>query len=514
MNYVELARQKAIKYGLNPDIFVRQIDAESSFNPSAVSSAGAVGLGQLMPNTARELGVDPTDPEQNLEGAAMYMRQQLDRFGTYPLALSAYNAGPSRVTAANGVPNITETKNYVSKILGSGDSAMQTNASSAGLLTGANLTKAAMELEDKYKQGQMEKPLFQRDTFKDTAGDLAVLFNSMRLDPDENIVKMVDKIKDQRTEKQSRNLTLDLMAKAGRDDLVAAVQANAFTPKEAFATMFNEAAELRKLQAKGGATADIQEYNLAVTQGYKGTFADWQMSGKKRTEVGTIPQGYELVEGRNEKGEVVLRMQPIKGGPADTAKSDVAKKEAQSASGMVVLEDIGRALEIATESPFLSTGFVGGILRKVGGTPAKDLASLTTTIQANIGFDRLQRMREESPTGGALGQVAVQELEALQATLGNLDNSQTNEQVVQNLTRLEEQYRKSMQEIYKAALKDQEEGKINTKTGRVITPMDYFSSEDIQMLSGAAPKSTDQPASSANVTHRYNPVTKRVEAVK
>ena len=359
MNYVELARQKALKYGLNPDIFVRQIDAESSFNPNAVSSAGAIGLGQLMPNTARELGVDPTNPEQSLEGAAMYMKQQLDRFGTYPLALSAYNAGPSRVSAANGVPDITETKNYVSKILGSGDSAMQTNASSAGLLTGANLTQAAMELEDKYKQGQMEKPLFQKDTFKDTAGDLAVLFNSMRLRPDENIVRMVDKIKDERTEKKARNRTLDIMAKSGRDDLVAAVQSGAFSAKEAFATMFNEAAELRKLQAKGGATADIQEYNLAVAQGYKGTFADWQMSGKKRTEVGTIPQGYELVEGRNEKGEVVLRMQPIKGGPADTAKSDVAQKEAQSASGMVVLEDIGRAIEIATESPFLSTGFVG-----------------------------------------------------------------------------------------------------------------------------------------------------------
>lgn len=504
MNYVELARQKAIKYGLNPDIFVRQIDAESSFNPSAVSSAGAIGLGQLMPNTARELGVDPTDPEQNLEGAAMYMRQQLDRFGTYPLALSAYNAGPSRVTAANGVPNITETKNYVSKILGSGDSAMQTNASSAGLLTGANLTKAAMELEDKYKQGQMEKPLFQRDTFKDTAGDLAVLFNSMRLDPDENIVKMVDRIKNERTEKKARNRTLDLMAKAGRDDLVAAVQANAFTPKEAFATMFNEAAELRKAQKSAKDTALIRN---ALAAGLKPETREYQqfiLSGgdiySQETQLlATLPKpekGMRYQFDKDETGRIInYRLVPITGSEADKEaeqlqKAADAQRTAKTTSGMVVLEDIGRAIEIATESPFLSTGFVGGILRKVGGTAAKDLASLTTTIQANIGFDRLQRMREESPTGGALGQVAVQELEALQATLGNLDNSQTNEQVVQNLTRLEEQYRKSMQEIYKAALKDQEEGKINTKTGRVITPMDYFSSEDIQMLSGAAPQPT------------------------
>jgi len=118
MNYRNLAYQAAQKYGLDPDMFVRQIQAESAFNPAAVSSAGAIGLGQLMPATAKELGVDPTDPVQNLEGAARYMRQQLDRFGDPALALAAYNAGPSRVAKANGIPKITETQNYVAKILG------------------------------------------------------------------------------------------------------------------------------------------------------------------------------------------------------------------------------------------------------------------------------------------------------------------------------------------------------------------------------------------------------------
>lgn len=118
MDYRNLAYQTAQKYGLDPDMFVRQIQAESAFNPAAVSSAGAVGLGQLMPATAKELGVDPTDPAQNLEGAARYMKQQLDRFGDPALALAAYNAGPSRVAKANGIPNITETQNYVAKILG------------------------------------------------------------------------------------------------------------------------------------------------------------------------------------------------------------------------------------------------------------------------------------------------------------------------------------------------------------------------------------------------------------
>lgn len=118
MDYRNLAYQTAQKYGLDPDMFVRQIQAESAFNPAAVSSAGAIGLGQLMPATAKELDVDPTDPVQNLEGAARYMRQQLDRFGDPALALAAYNAGPSRVAKANGIPKITETQNYVAKILG------------------------------------------------------------------------------------------------------------------------------------------------------------------------------------------------------------------------------------------------------------------------------------------------------------------------------------------------------------------------------------------------------------
>ena len=120
MDYRNLAYQTAQKYGLDPDMFVRQIQAESAFNPAAVSSAGAIGLGQLMPATAKELGVDPTDPAQNLEGAARYMKQLLGRYdGNQTLALAAYNAGMGNVDKAGGVPNFKETQNYIAKIMGS-----------------------------------------------------------------------------------------------------------------------------------------------------------------------------------------------------------------------------------------------------------------------------------------------------------------------------------------------------------------------------------------------------------
>lgn len=126
MDYRQAARDAARKYGIDPAMFLRLIQQESSFNPSAVSPKGAIGLGQLMPATAQELGVDPTDPMQNLEGAAKYLSQQLKRFGSPELALAAYNAGPTRVAKLGRVPNIAETQNYVKTILGEGQTTMAT----------------------------------------------------------------------------------------------------------------------------------------------------------------------------------------------------------------------------------------------------------------------------------------------------------------------------------------------------------------------------------------------------
>jgi hypothetical protein len=126
MDYRQAARDAARKYGIDPDMFLRLIQQESSFRPDVVSPKGAIGLGQLMPATAKELGVDPTDPMQNLEGSAKYLSQQLKRFGSPDLALAAYNAGPTRVAKLGRVPNIAETQNYVKKILGEGQTTMAT----------------------------------------------------------------------------------------------------------------------------------------------------------------------------------------------------------------------------------------------------------------------------------------------------------------------------------------------------------------------------------------------------
>jgi len=116
--YAPKVAELAAKYDLSPALIEALIWQESRWRADALSPKGAQGLGQLMPGTARELGVDARDPYANLEGAARYLRAQLDRFeGDIEKALAAYNAGPGRVERANGVPRIVETQNYVAAIM-------------------------------------------------------------------------------------------------------------------------------------------------------------------------------------------------------------------------------------------------------------------------------------------------------------------------------------------------------------------------------------------------------------
>ncbi len=116
--YTTMARAAARKHGIPEDLFLRLVQQESGWNAKAKSHKGAIGLAQLMPFTARQLRVNPHDPEQNLEGGARYLKQQYAAFGSWRLALAAYNAGPGAVKKYGDVPPYKETRNYVKKIWG------------------------------------------------------------------------------------------------------------------------------------------------------------------------------------------------------------------------------------------------------------------------------------------------------------------------------------------------------------------------------------------------------------
>ncbi len=117
-DYAQALVEVAKANELSPYLLEAVVWQESRWNPAARSRAGAIGLAQLMPGTARDLGVDPNDPLQNLSGGARYLRQQLNRFGgNVEKALAAYNAGPGRVMTAGGIPSIPETQAYVRAIV-------------------------------------------------------------------------------------------------------------------------------------------------------------------------------------------------------------------------------------------------------------------------------------------------------------------------------------------------------------------------------------------------------------
>lgn len=154
---------------------------------------------------------------------------------------------------------------------------------------------------------------------------------------------------------------------------------------------------------------------------------------------GKAPPGY-MWNGTDEEGNP--RLMAIPGGPAankETKLSDAKKMRLELAKNKADAV-IGKVDEALGQSGFFTTGLTGTALGKIPGTGAYDLDKTIDTIKANIGFGELQAMREASPTGGALGQVAVQELTALQSTVASLDKGQSREQLESNLKKIKQHY--------------------------------------------------------------------------
>lgn len=183
MNYAEMAAATAQQYGIDPEIFVRQMVQESGLNPDAVSPAGAVGIAQIMPATARDpgYGIAPVsnrnDPEESLRFGAQYMRAMLDKYGgDYGLALAAYNAGPGSVDKAGGIPAFEETQNYVNSILGGSGAPSGAGMSMGGpqgTLPSEDLMMGVPVDEEKMSLMEMIQPMLRAQATPEQAQALA-----------------------------------------------------------------------------------------------------------------------------------------------------------------------------------------------------------------------------------------------------------------------------------------------------------------------------------------------------
>lgn len=262
----------------------------------------------------------------------------------------------------------------------------------------------------------------------------------------------------QRAATMSKNKTVDMLRAQGRDDLADAVMNRTIGAKEAFSVMQSEkAADLafkRQQMLAGGRTKDTALMRRAVAAGLEPGTEDYKkfmLTGGNAyapgapVEFGTLDKGTMMVQGRDEQGNITYQVMPI---PGSQAAADVeraaAAKDAAREGGIktagVVLTNIDEAQRIIKNSKLPTAGFTGSMLKKIPGTAATDVGALVNTIKANIGFDKLQAMRDASPTGGALGQVSNQEIDFLQSTLNNLNQEQSQEQFNSQLQILENQY--------------------------------------------------------------------------
>lgn len=334
MDYRAEAVRIAEQEGVDPDLFLRLVQQESAFKPTAVSPKGAMGLAQLMPGTARDLGVDPSDPIQNLTGGARYLRQQMDTFQDPQLALAAYNAGPGNVRKYGGIPPFQETQNYVSRILGTpapNTGARRRQPMAQPMQAPQQQPRGILEMfgvqkMDPAAQGETALPFYQRPTFSNFMGDLALGFNSMRMDPDPDLAQRIGGRRQQRQQQAQVNRTIEwLSQQPGSAPYVEMIRVGGQPASVLQAYQQSRQAEaaasggeIREVDGKlvrlmpdgtvtelyapessAEATADMREYNLAQQQGFAGSFLDFiqaQKGGGLR--VITRPDGTtEIVQG-------------------------------------------------------------------------------------------------------------------------------------------------------------------------------------------------------------------------
>lgn len=411
VDYRQAARDAARRHGVPEDLFMRVIQQESGFRPDVTSSAGAFGLAQLMPGTAADLGVDPRDPLQNLDGGARYLRQQLDTFGSPALALAAYNAGPGRVRQYGGIPPFEETQNYVNRILGGGAAPLSATMSTRGTgMNGANqqqprglLEFMGIQRRDPSAEGETAMPFYERPRFADFMGGLAVGLNELRQQPSQAIPQIVAQGQERRRDARTANQTIEMLRQRGREDLAAAVEAGALSARDAVGLAYQQPEQPDQ-------TAAMQNYNYLIGQGVSDQDALRMAFGG---DAPTINVGDQETAFARETGGILAR-----------EAGAVVAQGAQAARGLAQIDTLEFALQEAPQ------GFVGNLASMAGalGVPITEGMPALQVAESIIS----QLVPAQRPPGS--GPMSDADLELFKRSLPRLVNTvEGNRMIVQTM---------------------------------------------------------------------------------
>lgn len=425
------------RHGLPEGYLARTAQIESGGNPNAQNpNSSAGGMFQFIDSTAQQYGLtDKTDPHASARAAAQlaadnagHLRQVLGREPTAGELYLAHQQGAGGAAKLLSNPNASAASVV-------GNQAVSLNGGNANMTAG----DFANQWTGKFGGGQAQPAQPPQQDYSAFYEALA----SPWLDQGQKAILMSEL----RDRKAADQRAYDQWTQA--NDPMRQLQL--------------ERAQL-EVEALRNPTEDkttlMRNYDAAVAGGYQGDIVQYQTDIKKagatqnNISVGgdaaipdypKAPAGYmyvrDPVTGQvdlNDQG--IAQMAPIVGGPEDTSKQDAVARENTSRSGDVVIEDIDRVLAMANDGGLPTSGGVGGFLSKIPGTDAHNTGKLLETIKANVGFDRLQQMRDASKTGGALGAINQTEMGLLTSALGSLEQSQSKEQFEHNLNRLRSIY--------------------------------------------------------------------------
>jgi hypothetical protein len=429
------ARQMAAEYGIDPDIFTKMLFAESSFDPNAksvVRGKDYVGYGQLGAAAAQDVGItDRFDPRQNIEGSAKYLKMQLDEFGSYPLALAAYNAGPQTVRDKGGIPNYPETQAYIEKIMGNNtmNPNQKTIVSQTGISSSAPVN-APIDIVPEYMREEtpITPALLRRIREEEAAKAASQAAAPDPNDPYANLSKT-----------QRRMLSFAAIKDAGM--ALQGLEGNSVQNLLSdFTTRADQARKAKAAQAQQQMMQQMFGGGDAMGGGMTGGMDLSKMSPEQmRARAQQLAQAQAMYPSITLTPMIDMLVKE-----ADRIETMQKAETAAATGASETLETIEDLLRTVREEEG-TTGVWGMIFGQVPFTKAGQLRIDVQTLRSNMALDALMNLKA---SGATLGSVSEKELELLESDIQKLNLNQSKDKVLADLNKIKRRYQKAIRSAY------------------------------------------------------------------